>query len=233
MNIRHAIIIFSFISTQAFGQYIASEQIDETHLTPWNPKTTLEFQGVYHFGDSEWESDFVLFFGGDKFYGQLRSSAFSEDGKTWIWKYENINDININGNAFVSDKIHGKFVVYVNESKSNGLQIYNPWSAGLEPGAYEVGLRQNLPDVYFSGKFPKASMWLLSEDDVRASSKGDLRIMRNEIYARYGLIFKAGGEMNKYFRAQKWYKGQHQNVDNFLTELERANIRLILGLERK
>lgn len=230
---RHAIIIIALSSTEAFGQYIASERIEETHLLSWNPKTTLEFQGVYHFGDSEWESDLVLFFGGDKFYGQLRSGAFSEDGTIWIWKYENMNDIEINGNTFVSDKAHGEFVVYVKESKSYGLKIDNPWSAGLEPGAYELGLRKNFPGEYFHGKFPKASMWLLSGDDVRALSKEDLRIMRNEIYARYGLIFKAGGEMDKYFRTQKWYKGLHKNVDNFLTELEKTNIKLIIELERK
>lgn len=61
MTMQYAIIIFYFLSTQAFGQYIASERIDERHLTPWNPKTTLEFQGVYRFGDSEWDSDLVLF----------------------------------------------------------------------------------------------------------------------------------------------------------------------------
>lgn len=233
MTMQYAIIILSFLSTQAFGQYIASERIDERHLTPWNPKTTLEFQGVYRFGDSEWESDLVLFFGGDKFYGQLRSGTFSEDGKTWIWKYENLSNIKIKGNTFVSDTVRGEFVVYANESESNGLKIYNPWSAGPEQGVYEVGLRQNPPGEYFCGKFPKASMWLLSEDDVRALSKEDLRIMRNEIYARYGLIFKAGGAMDKYFRAQKWYQGVHQNVDNFLTELERTNIQLIRIAERE
>lgn len=230
---RHAIIVFSFFSTHAFGQYIASERIDETHLLPWNPKTTLEFQGIYHFGDSEWESDLVLFFGGDKFYGQLRSGAFSEDGKAWIWRYENINDIKITGNTLISDKIQGEFVLYVNASKSKGLKVINPWSAGLEPGAHEVGLRHNSPEAYFSGKFPEASMWLLSEDEVRALNKEDLRIMRNEIYARYGLIFKRGGEMDKYFRTQKWYQGLHQNVDNFLTDLEKSNIKLIMELEQK
>jgi len=232
MTVRHAIIV-CFFSTRAFGQYIASERIDERHLTPWNPKTTLEFQGVYHFGDSEWESDLVIYFGGDRLYGQLRSGSFSEDGKTWSWKYENITDIKINGNAFVSDKIHGEFVVYVNESKSNGLKIYNPWSAGLDPGVYEVGLRQSAAGAYFPGRFPKASMRLLSEDEVRALNKKDLKIMRNEIFARYGLIFKAGGEVDKYFRTQEWYNGLHQNVDNFLTELERTNMKIINKVERE
>ena len=72
--------------------------------------------------------------------------------------------------------------------------MINPWSAGLEPGAYEVGLRHNSPEAYFSGKFPEASMWLLSEDKVRAVNKKDLRIMRNEIYARYGLISSGAGK---------------------------------------
>lgn len=122
---------------------------------------------------------------------------------------------------------------YENGSRRSGLKINNPWSAGLEPGTFEVGLKQSSPDTYFPGKFPGASMWLLNKDEVRALNKKDLKIMRNEIFARYGLIFKADGEMDKYFRTQKWYTGLHQNVDNFLTELERTNIRLILEVERE
>lgn len=232
MNTQLAIIITFFISTQAFGQYLASERIDESQLEPWTPKTTFEFQGVYHFGDSEGESDLILFFGGHKFYGQLRSGAFSEDGTKWMWRYENINNIRIEGNTFVSDKIHGEFVFYGNESRSKGLKINNPWSAGLEPGTYEVGLRHSRLEAYFPGKFPKASMWLLSKEDLQALNKNDLKIMRNEIFARYGLIFQAGREMDRYFRKQKWYRGLHQDVDNFLTELERTNIKLIIEVER-
>ena len=233
MNIQLTILITSLISTQAFGQYVGSERINESQLGPWKPKAELEFQGVYHFGDSEWESDLVLFFGGDKFYGQLRSGAFSEDGTTWLWRYENINDIIIEGNTFVSDKMHGEFVFYGNESRSKGLKINNPWSVGLEPGTYEVGLRLSPPEAYFRGKFPKASMRLLGEEDLRALNKDDLKIMRNEIFARYGLIFKTDGEMDKYFRTQEWYKGLHQNVDRFLTGLERKNIKLIMELQRE
>jgi hypothetical protein len=39
--------------------------------------------------------------------------------------------------------------------------------------------------------------------------------------------------MDKYFRTQKWYQGLHQNVDNFLTELEKSNITLIMEMEQK
>ena len=55
--------------------------------------------------------------------------------------------------------------------------------------------------------------------------------MRNEIYARYGYIFMKGGGMNVYFRQQDWYKDQYLNVDKFLTNLEKANSKIIKDAE--
>jgi hypothetical protein len=57
--------------------------------------------------------------------------------------------------------------------------------------------------------------------------------MRNEIFARYGYKFKSGGEMDKYFKSQDWYSGQHDNVNDFLTELEKENIKLIRQIENE
>ena len=58
-----------------------------------------------------------------------------------------------------------------------------------------------------------------------------LSIMRNEIYARYGYTFRKKGEMDTYFNNQSWYQSQHQNVNSFLTAIERYNIALIKGVE--
>lgn len=33
--------------------------------------------------------------------------------------------------------------------------------------------------------------------------------------------------MDSYFQQQDWYKKQHENVDGFLTYLEKENIRLM------
>lgn len=57
--------------------------------------------------------------------------------------------------------------------------------------------------------------------------------MRNEIYARYGYIFKPNGDLDNYFKKQRWYKGQHQDVSNFLTGLENQNIELIQMAEER
>ncbi len=62
-------------------------------------------------------------------------------------------------------------------------------------------------------------------------TKNELEIMRNEIFARYGLKFSLGGEMDLYFRQQKWYKPQYENVTKFLTQLELGNIELIKEIE--
>ena len=57
--------------------------------------------------------------------------------------------------------------------------------------------------------------------------------MRNEIFARYGFKFNSGGEMDLYFKQEKWYQPQHENVTEFLTQLELDNIELIKEIETK
>jgi hypothetical protein len=59
-----------------------------------------------------------------------------------------------------------------------------------------------------------------------------LAIMRNEIFASYGYIFK-NPEWNKYFRKKEWYKPKHHNVDQYLTDLEKSNIKFIFNYEEK
>lgn len=55
----------------------------------------------------------------------------------------------------------------------------------------------------------------------------DLDVMRNEIFAEYGYIFKSK-KWQKYFSALPWYKPRYENVDDQLTEIDKANIKVIL-----
>ena len=50
---------------------------------------------------------------------------------------------------------------------------------------------QNLP-----GKFPQASLQILNHNDVNYLSARELKIMRNEIFARHGYIFKTDDDQN-------------------------------------
>ena len=84
---------------------------------------------------------------------------------------------------------------------------------------------QNLP-----GKFPQASLQILNHNDVNYLSARELKIMRNEIFARHGYIFKTD-DMSTYFREQSWYVPRYNNVNNMLTSIEKENIKLIQNYE--
>ena len=55
--------------------------------------------------------------------------------------------------------------------------------------------------------------------------------MRNEIYAGHGYIFK-NKKLSEHFSQQKWYSPEKENVDDYLSDIEKANINLILKIEK-
>jgi YARHG domain len=71
----------------------------------------------------------------------------------------------------------------------------------------------------------------LTESELKGKSKQELKLMRNEIFARHGYIFKSP-ELNDYFRKKPWYKAQHEDVNSLLSPEERQNVELIKKLER-
>ena len=58
----------------------------------------------------------------------------------------------------------------------------------------------------------------------------DLRIMRNEIYARHGYTFRLR-EMRDHFEGQDWYMPVSFNVSTQLTAVEQKNEALIKRYE--
>ncbi|MBI2258009.1 MAG: YARHG domain-containing protein [Flavobacteriia bacterium] len=217
-----------------FGQRIGFDEIDNSKVAPWIVELSSEYQCVYHFGDSEMESDFILIIENDRCCAQIKNGNWTLDGKKWIIHYENLINVRIEGNLFFSDKTNGEFVLYDNgKEKIKGLKVFNSWSGLTQNGEYEIGTKSYPVADYFSGKFIQASLRQLNSEELRKMSKSDLKLMRNEIYARYGFIFKSGGEMELYFKKQEWYLALYNNVDNFLTEIEKENIKLIQKLESK
>ncbi len=83
---------------------------------------------------------------------------------------------------------------------------------------------------FIPGRFPQASERLLTASELRNLSNEDLKIMRNEIFARHGYIFKTN-DMRTYFQNQDWYTPQYSNVNSMLTNIEQQNIELIKRYE--
>lgn len=81
------------------------------------------------------------------------------------------------------------------------------------------------------GLYPFASERVLDYEELARYDLQQLKIMRNEIYARHGYIFRKGGEMEAYFKKQPWYQPLYTNVDQFLSSVETENIKKIRVLE--
>lgn len=81
-----------------------------------------------------------------------------------------------------------------------------------------------------TGDYPEASTKLLTANDLRYTSKEVLVIMRNEIFARHGYIFKRS-DLHNHFAKKPWYNPQYSDVSHLLTQVEKENIRLIKAFE--
>lgn len=78
------------------------------------------------------------------------------------------------------------------------------------------------------GLYPFASTRRLTEAELRGYSSRELKIMRNEIYARHGYVFQTA-DMKNYFAAQPWYRPVSRNVS--LSSVEQANVATIQRVE--
>ncbi len=83
----------------------------------------------------------------------------------------------------------------------------------------------------FDGVHPETYRRLLDPAELAGRSAQELRLMRNEIFARYGLRFRDPA-LRVHFAAQKGYDGWMSDVDAFLSEVERENVARLLAAER-
>jgi len=80
------------------------------------------------------------------------------------------------------------------------------------------------------GRYPETSNRIIEYSDISNLSSRDLKIMRNEIFARHGYIFKTS-DMVQYFSEQSWYRPLHADVSSKLTDIEKKNVDFIKSYE--
>ncbi len=68
--------------------------------------------------------------------------------------------------------------------------------------------------------------------DLEGFSKAALRIWRNAVYARHGRTFKSE-DLQALFNEYAWYKPDNEYTDDKLTDIDKANIKLIQEFEKK
>ncbi|NME70371.1 YARHG domain-containing protein [Flammeovirga aprica] len=219
--------LIAFLSLHLKAQTIGGvEEIDDNKVTEWNASSESEYQGIYSLGYSEWEYSLVILVDGNDVVAQIKKGGWSEQNPPdWVITYETLTYTHIKGNMFFADEFNGQFAIY--DEGTDRVEGFKRLDSLKIHKDYEFGSRSGKLEDYFSGQYPQASTKKLTDDDLWDLSAAELKIMRNEIFARYGYKFIEGGKMDQHFRAQKWYKPQHKSVDKWLTEFEKMNIKLI------
>ena len=97
----------------------------------------------------------------------------------------------------------------------------------------ENDLREFLPqkNISLNREYKRASLAILDKKEIQHLSKKELRLMRNEIYADYGYIFKSH-ELQNYFNQKEWYSPRIKYIPS-LTIIEQINVRTIQAIEKE
>lgn len=85
----------------------------------------------------------------------------------------------------------------------------------------------------YSGDFlyPSDSEYIL-DSYLNLCSKNEVALIRNEIYARHGYIFKLP-EYRNYFNSKYWYSPNSNFSTNMFNTIEKANIQTIVNYEKR
>ncbi|HET6995020.1 MAG TPA: YARHG domain-containing protein [Chitinophagaceae bacterium] len=196
--------------------------------------------GNYHFGESEGEWNFVILQNKDSLIVQLWDGRWDKDyfigETTWLNICHTFNKVKLEGNKISFGKYSGQFADAKDGNKSHkALLLFCDPLMGRNYGkdSAEVGYYSSETKVFYSDKeYSELSLSVKPESYFAGKSKQQLKIMRNAIYARYGMIFQAGGDMEKYFRKKEWYRPFQKNVAACLTDIENRNIETISRLEQ-
>ena len=115
-----------------------------------------------------------------------------------------------------------------------GIRQYFAWRDWYKPAKNQKTVKLgaieeqnvNLIAGYEAKLREKLSTEVLTEDTLGGLFTEDLRILRNEIYARRGRVFK-DRELQKYFETTDWYQPNPDFKDDMLGEIEFKNLAAI------
>jgi uncharacterized membrane protein YvbJ len=89
------------------------------------------------------------------------------------------------------------------------------------------GERSNLTSSEYI--LPNSDKTVLGEEDIATLSKEQLRLARNEIYARHGYVFNSS-DLQKYFSSKSWYQ-PNTSYNGSLSDVEKENVKLLKASE--
>lgn len=122
------------------------------------------------------------------------------------------------------------------EESSEDLDYYD--DSELSEDDYDSDLDEDSDNYSDSSEeneyvLPDSAKRKLKKSDLKGLSKEELRIARNEIYARHGRMFD-DKKLQKYFDSQSWYEGTvpaSEFSEDVLSSVEKKNVAFIRQFE--
>ena len=116
--------------------------------------------------------------------------------------------------------------INVYETKQND---YEDWEDG--PLLFRLILQPYNGE--FEGRWYETFHRVMLPEELASYSKEELRLMRNEIFARHGYIFKSK-DLQDYFAKQQWYQPFEADLSRIhLSQAEAVNVELIKTYENR
>lgn len=171
-------------------------------------------------GDNKYDGKFTFIISKDKLIG----------------KWTAYNDLDIKHRKYTLSKKTFKYNPNIKLEHSKSYVDWTKYNETVE----QIEMEENEFEEWVSKEFSSAtnkiyeinaSSILLRDEDVNNLKKGDLKIIRNTIYARHGYSFK-NRPLRVFFDAQNWYIPVHSNIKNEFTDIEKHNIKLLLKYEK-
>jgi hypothetical protein len=119
-----------------------------------------------------------------------------------------------------------------------GIRQYFEWRDWYKPAKNQKLVKLSVVEqknvdllsAYESKVRERLSTDLMADDALGEMFAEDLRVLRNEIYARHGRVFKDPA-LQKYFAAQPWYTANPDFKDEMLNDIESQNLAKIKSAE--
>jgi hypothetical protein len=119
-----------------------------------------------------------------------------------------------------------------------GIRDYFSWRDWYKPARNQASVKLNPTELknveLLQAQENKLREWLatteINDEFLGPLFAEDLRVLRNEMYARHGRVFK-DAKLQKYFAAQSWYKPNPDFKDDQLSEIEVKNLAKIREAE--
>lgn len=141
-----------------------------------------------------------------------------------------------NGPIFITEGSNEKSLAELNKEKEQEMQLAKAKEAAKESASASETIMSDEDDDSYNNKYilPYSDTKKIKKSDLKGLSATELRLARNEIYARHGRRFQ-DSSLQEYFDSQDWYYGYIEPEDfvdsEELSDLERKNAKFIKEYE--